>query len=133
VLLAEPVLPEVEDPELAEPEVEVPVFGVAPGVPGRLPQGELLGVVPGVEFGFMVEGCVVLPGVGDVVEFAPGTGGGVVGVAVFPGGVAVPGVFAPGVPGLPAGAAPPAGALCATTHTAQARTMERKVSFVADI
>ena len=57
----------------------------------------------------MVEGFVVLPGVGGFVEVAPGTVDGVVlaggvavcagGVAVCPGGVAVPGagVTVPGV------------------------------------
>jgi hypothetical protein len=95
------VFPDGDEPEFDESGLEVdPVFGVvapaAPGVPGRFPHGELLGVFPGVVFGFTVEGCVVLPGVGGFGEFAPGTGAGVVGtgdgavgVEVFPGGVAV--------------------------------------------
>lgn len=68
-------------------------------MPGSVPHGDPLGVVPGVGFGSIVEGLVVLPGVGGLVEFAPGTvegvvgdGEGVVGVEVLPGGVTVPGV-----------------------------------------
>jgi hypothetical protein len=117
------LLPDVEgdEPEFDEPlldELEFdesglgvdPVLGVVapavPVVPGRFPHGELLGVLPGVVFGFVVEGCVVLPGVGGLVEFAPGTGDGVVGtgdgvvgVEVLPGGVAEfpDGVVVPGV------------------------------------
>lgn len=131
-----------------------PVPGVesleAPGVPGAVAQGPL-DLLPGVVFGFMVEGWVVLPGVGGLVEFDPGTvlgvlgvGLGVVGVAVPPGvegfgdGVAVPGVCdCPALPALPAppappGAAPPPGAACAITPQAQNRINERKVSFVTD-
>ena len=83
------------------PEVEGGVVDppVAPVVPGSVPHGDPLGVVPGVGFGSIVEGLVVLPGVGGLVEFAPGTvegvvgdGEGVVGVEVLPGGVTVPGV-----------------------------------------
>jgi hypothetical protein len=37
------------------------------------------------------------------------------------------------LPALPAGDAPPAGALCATTHVAQHKTTERKVNFLIDI
>jgi hypothetical protein len=132
-----------------EPEEE-PVPGVepleAPGVPGAVPQGPP-DLLPGVVFGFMVEGSVVLPGVGGLVEFEPGTvlgafgvGLGVVGVAVRPGvgeGVAVPGVWdCPALPGpllpAPPGAVPPAGADCAITQQAQNRINERKISFVAD-
>jgi hypothetical protein len=56
-----------------------PRFGADPlgavASPGRLPQGDPLGVVPGVVevFGFTVEGCVLFPDDGGLVEFAPGT------------------------------------------------------------
>lgn len=142
-------VPGVDD----EPE-EDPVLGVepleAPGVPGAVPQGPF-DLLPGVVLGFMVEGSVVLPGVGGLVEFEPGTvlgalgvGLGVVGVAVPPGvveglgeGVAAPGVWdCPALPApllpAPPGAAPPAGAACAITQQAQNRINERKISFVAD-
>jgi hypothetical protein len=136
--------PELVDPALVEPLLEalVGVLGVdpvlvvgVPAVPGIEPQGEVCADEPGVVLGFIVDGCVVLPGVGGFVDVAPGTGVGVVGVAV-PGGVVVPGAFAPEAPALPevpAGAAPPAGALCATIQTAQPRNIESKASFVADI
>ena len=70
------------EPELVEPGLEDPAFGV-PGVPGNDPHGEPLGAVPGVlvVFGFIVEGCVLLPGVAGFGEVEPGTvpvGGGVV-------------------------------------------------------
>ncbi len=75
-----------------DPELDDPVFGVEapaePAVLGKLPQGEPLGLVPGVldVFGFTVDGCVLLPGVAGFVELEPGTlegdelpvGGGVV-------------------------------------------------------
>ena len=86
--------PEVEgaEPELDEPAAEDPVFD-DPGVPvvsGKVPQGEPLGLVPGVfdVFGFTVEGCVSVPGVAGFVEFEPGTAGEEPGVAVLAGGVA---------------------------------------------
>jgi hypothetical protein len=87
-------LPDVEgedvegDPESEEPEPEAPVV---PAVPGMVPHGEPLGVVPGavVVFGFTVEGCVLLPGVAGFVELAPGTLEPAPGVAVPAGGVAV--------------------------------------------
>jgi hypothetical protein len=95
-----------------------------------------------VVFGFMVEGFVVLPGVGGLVEFAPGTvdgvlgvGEGVVGFEEPAGGVALPpdgAVVLPGdcwlaVPELPAaGAEPPAGAACAIAQKAQRRITESK-------
>jgi hypothetical protein len=107
-------------------ELDDPEFGVEPEVPfalpGTVPQGELLGDVPGVfgVLGLTVDGCVVLPGVelfGDVdpgvgvsgvslgeVEpgVCPGVGRGVAvpacGVAVLAGGVAV---LAGGVAGEP--------------------------------
>jgi len=147
--------PEFAEPAFAEPALDEPVFAVPvlgveefpaePVAPGIEPQGDVVEDDPGVLFGFIVDGWVVLPGVGGFGEVAPGTVGGLVGVAVLPGGVAVPDVFAPVLPALPAfpapaagavppaGAAPPAGALCATTQTAQARTIERKVSLFADI
>ncbi|MGA8540788.1 MAG: hypothetical protein WB566_14895 [Terriglobales bacterium] len=109
---------------------------VAPGVPGKVPHGEPVGLFPGFVFGFTVEGVVLVPGVDGLVEFAPGT---VDGTVEFPGGVEVfPGVDAPGVwlcPGVtePDGDEPPAGALCATTQAAHVRSMKRKVSLVADI
>jgi len=93
---------------LAEVDGEPGLFAEpleAPGVPGRFPHGPLV-LVPGVAFGFTVDGVVLLPGVAGLVEFAPGTGAGVVGVglgvvgvAVLPGGVAVlpDGVVVPGV------------------------------------
>jgi hypothetical protein len=84
---------------------------------------------------------VLLPGVGGFGEFDPGTVLGVVGVEVPPGGVAVPpegvvvppGAAWPADPAAPPGAAPPAGALCAITQTAQNRSVESKVSFAIDI
>jgi hypothetical protein len=63
----------------------VPGVVEAPGVPGKVPQGEPLGEVPGVlvVFGLIVDGWVEPPGVGLVVEFEPGTvGAGVLGVVV---------------------------------------------------
>lgn len=77
-----------------------------PGVPGNVPHGEPLGLPGFGVFGFTVEGCVLLPGVGGFGELEPGTvdgTGGVVepagGVADLDGGVAVPagGVTVPGV------------------------------------
>ena len=67
----------------------------APGSPGIGPHGAPLGVVPGVSFGFTVDGLVLLPGVGEFGELDPGTVDGLVlpgGVDVPAGGVAVPGV-----------------------------------------
>lgn len=151
-----PEEPEFEEPELDEPEFDVPeldelddVFGVVlplvPGAaPGIFPQGPPLGLVCGL-FGLTLEGWVLLPGVGGLGEFDPGTvpgvGLGVFGVDVLPGGVAVPpdgvvvppGAAWPAAPADPLGAAPPAGALCAITQTAQNRSVESKASFVADI
>jgi hypothetical protein len=91
VLLPEPEFGELE---FVEPEFVVagsdPGFGVAglepgfdvagfvePAVPaplGRVPHGDPLGIVPGVlvEFGFTVEGDVLVPGVAGAGEFAPG-------------------------------------------------------------
>jgi hypothetical protein len=132
-----PWLPGVEGFELDDP-----AFGVVPdgvlAVPGKVPQGEPLGEVPGVfvVLGLTVEGCVVLPGVGGLGELDAGAvvfgvplGGvepGVVcpgmvcgvtvpvgGVAVLAGGVAVPAGGAAGEPGVelcPALLEPPAGA-----------------------
>jgi hypothetical protein len=148
-----PELPGVEDePELDDPvfaefdEPELAVLGVVPPVvPGIVPQGPPPGLVCGA-LGFTLEGCVLLPGVGGFGEFDPGTvpgvGLGVVGVDVPPGGVAVwplpegvvaPGVARPALPEDPLGAAPPAGALCAATQTAQKRSVESKVSFAKAI
>lgn len=151
------VVPEFVDPELVAPAllalelfeafVELlfgelllalldvdPVLGAeVPAVPGIEPQGDVCADDPGVLLGFIVDGCVAFPGVGEFVDVEPGTGAGAVGVAVPPCGVVVPEVFAPALPEVPAGAAPPAGALCATSQTAQPRNIESKVSFVADI
>lgn len=145
---AEPELEaEFPEPELDESGLEAdPLLGAvppaAPGALGRFPHGEVPGVPPGVVFGFMVEGFVVLPGVGGFVELAPGTvdgafgvGEGVVGVEELAGGVALapdgvvvlPGDCWPAVPELPAaGAEPPAGAACAMTQEAQSRITESK-------
>lgn len=112
------VLPGVDGFELDDPE-----FGVDPGVefvaPGRVPQGEPLGELPGLfgVLGLMVDGCVVLPGVGLAGVFEPGTvvfgvplgdvdPGVVCGVAVPAGGAAV---LAGGVAVLAGGVAVPAG------------------------
>jgi hypothetical protein len=102
------LFPEVEDEvEGDEPGFGDPELGVElPGIPGIVPQGELLGVVvPGVVvLGSIGDGCVLLPGIG-VGEVEPGAvvvGGGVVGVAELPGGVT--GVPA-GVAVLPGGVA----------------------------
>jgi hypothetical protein len=138
---------------------EFPVDGDAPDpvafpVPGIVPHGDPLGVVPGaVEvFGFTVEGCVLLPAVGGFVEFEPGTaegdvepvGGAVVlpvgGAVVLPVGGAVvllvggADCVCPAVlPALPAGALPPA-ACCAATQVAQPNTTEqRSPNFLVDI
>jgi hypothetical protein len=94
-----------DDPELADE----PVSGVpglvadplgAPGVPGIDPQGDPLGEGPGVVFGSIVDGLVVLPGVGWFGEFEPGTVEGVefgeFGVEVVPG-------WLPGVDWVPDG------------------------------
>jgi hypothetical protein len=94
VLLPEFAEPEFGELEFVEPEFVVagsdPGFGVAglepgfdvagfvePAVPaalGRVPHGDPLGKVPGalVEFGFTVEGDVLVPGVAGAGEFAPG-------------------------------------------------------------
>ena len=101
------LFPEVEDEvDGDEPGLEDPALGVElPGMLGKVPQGELVGVVV---LGVVADACVLLPGAG-VGEVEPGAvvvGGGVVGVAelpegvtgvptgvaVLPGGVAVPGV-----------------------------------------
>jgi hypothetical protein len=88
--------PALDEPELDEPELEAPGFGVeepeVPAVPGNVPHGEPLGLVPGVfeVFGLTVEGCVLLPGVAGFVEFDPGTVDPEPGVAAPAGGVAVP-------------------------------------------
>jgi hypothetical protein len=148
---AEPELePEFPEAEFDESGLEAdPGFGAdAPGALGRFPHGEVPGVPPGVVFGFMVEGFVVLPGVGGFVEFAPGTvdgvfgvGEGVVGVEERSGGVALPpdGVVAvpgdcwPAVPEVPAaGAEPPAGAACAMTQEAQSRITESKKRLLVE-
>jgi len=97
---------EVEDDE---PGLEDPVLGVElPGMPGKGPQGEPLGVV---ELGSIGDGWVLVPGVGVFGEAEPGTGvgGGVVGIAGLLGGVTgVPAgvaVLAGGVAVLPGGVA----------------------------
>ncbi len=116
-----PWLPGVDGLELDDPEFGAETDGPF-AVPGKVPQGELLGDVPGVfgELGSTVDGCVVLPGVkvlGDVDpgvevfgvplgEVEPGVCPGVVcGVAVPTGGVAVlaggVAVLAGGVAGEP--------------------------------
>lgn len=84
------------EPELVAPWLEDRVFG-APGVPGNDPHGEPLGAVPGVfgAFGFIVEGCVLLPGVAGFGEVEPGTVP-VGGVPVPVGGGVVLGVWLPG-------------------------------------
>jgi hypothetical protein len=107
--------PAFDEPAFDEPGLEDPAFGVGPlgdaGVPGKVPHGDPLGLVPGTlgVFGSTVEGCTLLPGVGGFGEFEPGTVGGVLrfvvpvggvtgvvggGVVVPVGGVAVPGVWA---------------------------------------
>jgi hypothetical protein len=146
--------PEVDDPEFEEAEFDDPeldpVFEPlgAPGVPGNVPHGDPLGVVPGVVevFGFTVEGCVLLPLDGGFVEFDPGTPEGDVGGFTEPVGGAVgllvggaeegvaPGAWLrPAEPELPVGGAPPAGAVCAATQVAQKRRTERNVSILEDI
>jgi hypothetical protein len=131
------LFPEVEGDERG---LEDPAFGVEPGAVSGVTQGVPIGVVG---LGSVVDGCVLLFGVGVVGEVGLGTvvvGGGVVGVAELPGGVvvvpggvavllggvaglpggvAVPGVWVcPAVPGVPEGGAPPEGAICATTQIA---------------
>src|SRR6266853_5553136 len=66
------LFPEVEDEvEGDDPGLEDPAFGVElPGMPGKGPQGELLGVV---ELGSIGIGWVLLPGVGVFGEVEPGT------------------------------------------------------------
>jgi hypothetical protein len=104
------LFPEVEDEvEGDEPGLEDPALGVElPGMPGIVPQGELVGVVVlgVVVLGSIGDGCVLLPGAG-VGEVGPGAvvvGGGLVGVAELPEGVT--GVPA-GVAVLPSGVAVP--------------------------
>jgi hypothetical protein len=92
--------PELVEPELEEPAADDPEFDDPEGtgvddpavlvVPGNVPHGEPLGLVPGVfkVFGFTVEGCVLVPGVAGFVEFEPGTVDPEPGVAVPAGGVA---------------------------------------------
>jgi hypothetical protein len=107
---------ELGEPELDEPGVEDPAFGVepsvAPGAAGNGPHGEPPGLVPGLLglFGFTVEGCVLLPGVGGFGELEPGTVGGVLDVVELVGGFTgvvggvvepVGGVVAPGVCACP--------------------------------
>jgi hypothetical protein len=160
LLLLLPWLPEVDGLELDDPE-----FGVEPDVSGKVPHGEPLGELPGfvVVLGLTVDGCVVLPGVGALGEFEPGTVvfgvplgevdpgvvcglpvGGVVGLVcgeVLPvGGFTEPvgGVDGEAVELCPALLEPPAGAappgaLCATAQLAQHNTTENKVSFRDDI
>lgn len=94
-----PWVPGVDGLELEDPE-----FGVEPDDPFAVPvpQGELLGEVPGVfgVLGLAVEGCEVLPGVELLGDVDPG-------VVVF--GVAL-GEAEPGVcPGVVCGVAVPAG------------------------
>jgi hypothetical protein len=95
VLLPEFAEPEFGELDFVEPEFAVagsdPGFGVAglelgfdvagfvePAVPAALPRrvvhADPLGIVPGVlvEFGFTVEGDVLVPGVAGAGEFAPG-------------------------------------------------------------
>jgi hypothetical protein len=115
-----PWLPGVDGLELDDPEFGAETDGPF-AVPVKVPQGELLGDVPGVfgELGLTVDGCVVLPGVkvlGTSIpalwcsefrcEVEPGVCPGVVcGVAVPAGGVAVlaggVAVLAGGVAGEP--------------------------------
>jgi hypothetical protein len=137
---------------LDAPAFGAPAFGTlgelvpALPAPGRVPQGEPLGVVPGVVevFGFTVDGCVLVPGVGGVVEFDPGTAPGVVApvgggvgllvggaVVVLVGGLAVLGACAV-LPAAPAGAVAPA-ERCATAQVVQPRIRERKISLAMDI
>jgi hypothetical protein len=143
------------------------VFGVEPDAPfappGKVPQGEPLGEVPGVfvVLGLTVEGCVVLPGVAELCELDPGAlvfgvpvgevdpgvvwlgvvwpvvvcGTVPVGGFTLPvGGVAVE----PGAELCPALLAPPAGAAppgaaWAIAQLAQHNTTESNVSFRNDI
>jgi hypothetical protein len=62
----------------------VPALGAFPGVPfgvpGKLPHGAPEGEVPFGVFGLTVDGCVVLPGVGEVGVVVPGVDPGVFGV-----------------------------------------------------
>lgn len=77
---------EGDEPELLDdPELLDPAFGVEP-LPGKVPQGDPLGVVPGVldVFGLTVAGLVLLPGVAGFGEFDPGTVDGAVGGFVEP-------------------------------------------------
>jgi hypothetical protein len=156
----EVLLPEFVEPEFGEPEFVVvgsdPGLGVVglesgfdvagfvePAVPGALPgsvpHGDPLGVVPVVfvVFGFTVEGDVLVPGVAGAGEFEPGMLPGEVafgddpfgllcgvvcgaegcadGVAVWAGGVAVP------------------GELWAIVQLAQHQSMNNNVIIFADI
>lgn len=102
----DPVL--ADDPVSGVPRLVADPLG-APGVPGSDPQGDPLGEVPGVVFGSIVDGLVVLPGFGWFGEFEPGTVEGVefgeLGVEVVPG---WPGVdWPPGVDVAPEGFAVP--------------------------
>jgi hypothetical protein len=70
---------EFGDPGFGDPGFDDPAFGVVPGVPlfapGKVPHGEPLGELPGLfgVLGLMVDGWVVLPGVGVAGELEPGT------------------------------------------------------------
>lgn len=156
------VLPGVDGLALDEPE-----FGVELGVPlgalGNVPHGDPLGELPGLfgVLGLMVDGWVVLPGVGLVGVVEPGTvafgvrlgdvapgavccvvvpAGGVEGlaggVAVQAGGVAVPAGGVAGDPGIevcPAVPEPPAAAVCATAQLAQPSRTDSNANFDFDI
>jgi len=119
-------------------------------VPGNVPHGDPLGEVPGFVgvFGLMVDGWVVLPGVGapgvvdpgtlvfgvPLGEPVPGVGAGVCGTGGPACGVAgEPGVeVCPALLELPAGA-PLAGAVCATTQLTELKTTDNNVNFVFDM
>jgi hypothetical protein len=109
-----PELPGVVGDEPAFDDPGFAALGVPVG-PGSGPQGEPLGVVPGLfgVFGFIVDGCVLLPGVGLPGEFEPGTAPGVVFLGAVPLVELAPGAFgfcgACGVAVLAGGVVVPAG------------------------
>src|SRR5256885_17040993 len=71
--------PELDEAEFAEPELDDPLFAsLGAPAPGRFPQGDPLGVVPGVAevFGFAVDGCILPADEAGFVGFEPGVPGG---------------------------------------------------------
>jgi hypothetical protein len=135
------------EPGLDIPGLVDPPFGDVPGFEGEPGVvGLVFGVVPGVvPFGFVVDGCVGLPGVfglPGVPDPALPVGGAVVlpvgGAVVLPVGGAdgddCPGVAEPPLGAAAPGAAPaPPAPACAITQVPQHRTTDNNINFFGDI